>query len=152
MKIEVEILTPLDYRDMGDGKQVMILRPFLVKLTQHYKDGTIEVRIIEVPAGFISDFASIPRFIQGLFPRFGKYNAAAIVHDWLFIHGKIEGRPIEQKLADRIFLAIMRKTKCGWRKTPMYIAVRMFGRHLWNKNRRNESDIPVESPKNKGKI
>ena len=136
MRLEVEILTPfLDYRDMMDGKQVMMRSPFLVKVIQEYEDGTIEVRTIEVPVGFISDFASIPRFIQGLFPRFGKYNAAAIVHDWLFIHGKIEGRPIEQKLADRIFLAIMRKTKCGWRKTPMYIAVRMFGKSLWDRNR-----------------
>ena len=55
IKTDVEILTPLDYRDMHDGRQVMLLKPFRVKLVEHYRDGTIEIRTIEVPAEFVSD-------------------------------------------------------------------------------------------------
>ena len=138
-KIEVEKLTPLDTRDMGDGKNVMVLNPFRVKVAEHYTDGMIEVRVIEVPKGFISDYASVPRMFQWIVPRFGKYNAAAVVHDWLFEHGKIEGSKIGRSLTDRIFLAIMKKSKCRrWRRKLMYRMVRMFGYSLWKKNRKNE--------------
>lgn len=138
VKIEVEILTPLKYQDMLNGREVKLTKPFKVKLIEHYSDGTIEVRIIKVPVDFISDLASVPRPIQWLVPRFGKYNAAAVVHDWLFIHGKIEGEPITRRLADQIFLAIMKESGCGWRKRPMFAAVRMFGYQLWKNNRKNE--------------
>ena len=37
----------------------------------------------EVPAGYLTDFASVPRFVWWLVPTSGDYNAAAIVHDWL---------------------------------------------------------------------
>ncbi|MFA5430099.1 MAG: DUF1353 domain-containing protein [Candidatus Omnitrophota bacterium] len=141
VKTEVEILTPLDYRDMGNGLEVKLIAPFLVRLIEHYHDGTIEIRLIEVPAEFISDLASVPRLAQGLIPRFGKWNAGAVVHDWLYVHGKIEGRAITQARADRIFLAIMRATKVGWRKTPMFIAVRMGGKSMWDANRKRDSLI-----------
>ena len=137
-KIEVEILTPLDCRLMKNGKEVMLLKPFRVKLIERYDDGTIEVRTIRVPVGFISDLASVPRLFQGIIPRFGKYNMGTVVHDWLFIDGKIEGRPVTRKTADRIFLAVMEASGCGWRKRPMYFAVRMFGYSLWEKNRKND--------------
>ena len=140
-KIKTEILTPLEYRDLLNGKDVEIISPFLVKVVLDYSTPAeiiIEVLTIEVPKKFISDLASVPRFLQGLIPRFGKYNAAAVAHDWLFIHGKITGRVISRALTDRIFLAIMRETKCGWRKKLMYTAVRMFGKCLWDKNRKND--------------
>lgn len=38
-----------------------------------------------VPAGFVTDFASVPRVAVWLVPRFGRYTKAAIVHDWMCI-------------------------------------------------------------------
>ncbi|WP_347060175.1 DUF1353 domain-containing protein [Blastococcus sp. HT6-30] len=35
-----------------------------------------------VPAGFVTDFATVPRVGVWPVPRFGRYTAAAILHDW----------------------------------------------------------------------
>ncbi|MGY1913930.1 DUF1353 domain-containing protein [Blastococcus sp. SYSU DS0973] len=35
-----------------------------------------------VPAGYVTDFATVPRVVVWLVPRFGRYTAAAILHDW----------------------------------------------------------------------
>jgi hypothetical protein len=40
-----------------------------------------------VPAGFRTDFASVPRVVTWLVPRFGAYTLAAILHDWLCSEG-----------------------------------------------------------------
>ncbi len=39
--------------------------------------------MIEVPAGFVTDGASIPPPLRGLLPPWGRYSRAAIVHDYL---------------------------------------------------------------------
>lgn len=39
--------------------------------------------MIVVPAGFETDFASVPRSLQWLAPSTGKYTLAAILHDYL---------------------------------------------------------------------
>jgi len=38
-----------------------------------------------VPAGFVTDFASVPPAISWLIPSYGKYTLAAVVHDWLCV-------------------------------------------------------------------
>lgn len=38
---------------------------------------------IIVPAGFSTDFASVPRFLSALVPISGTWDRAAVVHDWL---------------------------------------------------------------------
>ncbi|AXD71824.1 DUF1353 domain-containing protein [Salmonella enterica] len=80
--------------------------------------------VIEVPAGFITDLATIPRIFWILLPPDGKYAKAAIIHDYLYdnaLRTKWE--------ADRIFLDGM--TVLGvpcWKRTIMYWAVRLFER------------------------
>lgn len=46
---------------------------------------TGEHDLILVPQGFVTDFASVPQFIQWLIPSYGKYTLAAIVHDYLCV-------------------------------------------------------------------
>lgn len=38
-----------------------------------------------VPAGFETDFATVPRVIQWLIPTYGKYTLAAILHDYFCV-------------------------------------------------------------------
>lgn len=40
--------------------------------------------IISVPAGFVTDLATIPRIFWTLLPPDGKYAKAAIIHDYLY--------------------------------------------------------------------
>lgn len=59
---------------------------------------------ITVHAGFITDFASIPcwRFLFWWLPMWAKYNKAAVLHDWLYRHGKLS-----RKMADYVFYEAM---------------------------------------------
>ncbi|EJD8884043.1 DUF1353 domain-containing protein [Salmonella enterica] len=80
--------------------------------------------IISVPAGFITDLASVPRIFWTLLPPDGKYAKAAIIHDWMY-----DNALRTKKEADLIFLDGM--TVLGvpkWKRTVMYWAVRIFGR------------------------
>ncbi|EOG2822191.1 DUF1353 domain-containing protein, partial [Salmonella enterica] len=79
--------------------------------------------IISVPAGFITDLATIPRIFWTILPPDGKYAKAAIIHDYLY-----DNALRTKKEADLIFLDGM--TVLGvpkWKRTVMYWAVRVFG-------------------------
>lgn len=85
--------------------------------------------IISVPAGFITDLASVPRVFWTLLPPDGKYAKAAIIHDYLY-----DNALRTKKEADLIFLDGM--TVLGvprWKRTVMYWAVRLFGRGMYGK-------------------
>ena len=61
-----------------------------------------------VPAGFCTDFASVPRVVVWLFPRFGRYTLAAVLHDWLTDVGIAAGA-ISARDADGVFRRVMRE-------------------------------------------
>jgi len=61
-----------------------------------------------VPAGFVTDFASVPRVAVWLIPRFGRYTPAAILHDWLCGPGILSGL-IDPVDVDGIFRRVMRE-------------------------------------------
>ncbi|EEF5015739.1 DUF1353 domain-containing protein [Salmonella enterica] len=85
--------------------------------------------VIEVPAGFVTDLATIPRIFWSLMPPDGKYAKAAIIHDYLY-----DNALRTKKEADRIFLDGM--TVLGvprWKRIIMYYAVRLFGQGMYGK-------------------
>ncbi len=80
--------------------------------------------MIEVPLGFVTDFASIPSFFQGLIQPFGRHAPAAVLHDYLYAIGQKKARA----LADRLFLNAMREAGVpAIRRSVMYRMVRLFG-------------------------
>jgi hypothetical protein len=98
-----------------------------------------------VPKGFKTDFASIPRVFQSLIPSHGRFDAAAIVHDYLYRHKpKVIGysgwgdyKRITRKEADGVFRRIMKELGVGRiRRNLMYRAVRMGGWAPWGKSRK----------------
>ena len=62
-----------------------------------------------VPAGFRTDFATVPRVVTWLVPRFGSYTLAAILHDWLITDGLRAGA-VTSRQADGIFRRVMRES------------------------------------------
>lgn len=76
-----------------------------------------------VPAGFETDFASIPRIFWNILPPIGSYAQAAVVHDYLY-----QTRKISRKEADLTFLLLMKSDGVNFLiRTIMYWAVRLFG-------------------------
>src|SRR5947207_14425957 len=78
---------------------------------------------ISVPAGFVTDFASIPRPLWSILPKWEKYGPAAVVHDFLYWD---QGR--SRKQADRYILEAMKDGRVSFaRRWSIYGAVRAFG-------------------------
>lgn len=80
--------------------------------------------LFEVPAGFVTDFASVPGLFTWLIPRYGRFTKAAILHDYLCDEAKA-GRFIRAQ-ADGIFRRVMRELGIGFlRRWIMWAAVRL---------------------------
>lgn len=61
-----------------------------------------------VPAGFGTDFASVPRLLTWLVPRMGAWTRAAILHDWFCTVGIVAG-VISARDADGVFRRVLRE-------------------------------------------
>jgi hypothetical protein len=117
--------TPLIVSPLDDGHRWELKELF------EYHVGTKEsTEVIRIPAGFITDFASVPRFLWGIIPPWDKYGKAAVVHD--FCYG-LELYP--RKRCDEIFLEGMTVLNVPlWKRQTMYYAVRIFGQAVWDKH------------------
>lgn len=82
---------------------------------------------IAIPAGFITDLASIPRVFHSLIPVNGKHRLAAVVHDYLYV---IQDR--QRIKADALFLEAMEVAGVRFtQRWTMYLAVRAGGWLPW---------------------
>jgi len=82
-------------------------------------------RIIYVPEGFVTDFASVPSFLLWLFPKRGADELAFVVHDYLYVVG---GSESDRKFADKEMYCIQKNFGAGFlRRSCMFLAVRLFG-------------------------
>jgi hypothetical protein len=79
-----------------------------------------------VPAGFTTDFASVPQSLTWLVPRYGRYTKAAIVHDYLWQRAR-EGS-FGWADADGVLRRAMRELDVPFlRRWLMWGAVRLAG-------------------------
>lgn len=87
------------------------------------KDG----QVIYIPAGFITDFASIPWFFRRMFqPATGRHRRAALVHDYLF---RTASEPFTFSECNTIFNNIMiTDGTVEWKRKLIYNGVRFGGR------------------------
>lgn len=108
-----------------------------IKLIQEFTvyvwvDEGINLRV-DVPAGFESDGASIPRLLWPVIgPPMGESHLVpAIVHDYLCTQAKTYPQRV---IGDAIFFWLLRKHEVPyWKRSLMYVAVRLFGRFMWSR-------------------
>jgi hypothetical protein len=100
-----------------DGRGlVLLLAPFSYHVGSYPSDD-----VIVVPAGFVTDFASVPWFGRWLFSPFDRGAKAAVVHDWL-----IEQAIRSRRDADVIFREALGVLGVApWRAWIMWAAVRL---------------------------
>lgn len=112
----------LSLRPLQDGKWWVLLEPVTWEngFTAH------------VPLGFTTDFASTPRLLWWLLPPYGRYAAAAVVHDRDYHVGAIS-----RAHADERFLRCLASlgVLIGVRYA-MWASVRAFGARAWLANAR----------------
>lgn len=83
--------------------------------------------LIVIPYGFITDFASVPRFLWSWFPPWE--DKASVLHDYLY--KKASG--FSKLMADTIYLEAMRiQEDPSWKCWAKYYAVRLFGKSSYN--------------------
>jgi len=114
--------TPLIVSPLPDGRKWRLVRPFSYHIGSKYSRD-----IIWVPAGFVTDFASVPWVLWTFLPYWGKYGKAAVLHDYLY-----QTYSRTRKEADDIFYEAMLVggTK-PWKAKIMHWGVRLFGWLAW---------------------
>lgn len=79
--------------------------------------------------GTVSNGASVPRLLWGIYSPYGTYTYPAVVHDFLY-----ENNMYSRKFADRQFLMDMGRCNTNkFTKWLFYCVVRIFGGLNWNK-------------------
>lgn len=119
---------PLQVELQPDRKTWRLLAPFSYLDPDHGR--------IDVPAGAVTDFASVPRWPL-TFAMLGQYgHAAAVMHDHLYSAGHLT-----RGEADRVFLNALRSSGIArWRVRLMWIGVRLGGHWRYKRGPKERSD------------
>lgn len=116
-----QFLSSLDTRLLDEQKGLYSLLNPLV-----YCSAILE-RTLVVPAGFVTDFASVPRLPVVYLAAGGKGERAAVVHDWLYSTESVERATADAVLREALL-------SCGYSPalaSTFYAAVRTFGASHW---------------------
>ncbi|MDR5729694.1 MAG: DUF1353 domain-containing protein [Terriglobia bacterium] len=100
---------------------------------------------ITVPAGFITDMASIPRAFRNL-PLTdvnGVSRKPACVHDWIYAGERWMGKAIADDTLEEALLS-EGMSKAG--AACYYYAVKWFGQHAWNSDGRKLEGSDFKTP------
>lgn len=90
--------------------------------------------IFAIPAGYVTDFASVPRAMWSIFPPHGRMTTASIVHDYMYDRKMYEDTMTDPRLfADRLFVTnCIRDGVPVWQTWVIYSIIRLFGRSWWD--------------------
>ena len=110
-------------RESSRGRRMIELDEPLV-----YRLITKSFRVVcRVPKGFKSDLATIPRFLWPILPPDGDYQAAAIIHDFLYVQEEIP-----YWLCDVMFRHVMQISGVRlWKQMLLFWGVRLGRFRRW---------------------
>lgn len=135
--IPAKFLTTLQVRRASDGEAGAweLTAPLLYS-------GNVLPHVVIVPAGFRTDFASVPR-VPFAYLLFGNVaDEAAVLHDYAYTS---EMTGITRKQADALFLEACKAMGTpSWKSRPMWLAVRLFGGRFWGS--RSPLPLPKDAP------
>jgi hypothetical protein len=124
----IEYKTELDVRfhvNTDKGRRWTLIKPFLFSV-----NGTE----FEVPAGFWTDFASIPRPLWNLLSPYD-IGQGPVPHDYFYFTGCRD-----KDFADQTLRACMEHDGIApWKRTAVYNAVQWFGGSIWDTYRKQGS-------------
>lgn len=125
-------------------------RKFKLLETFKYVDPDLDIEVT-VPAGFVTDFNSVPRLFWAYFAPLD-CPEAGLVHDWLYDHPSAYRRmftpspptsPLSKAECDNIHRRILHLKGFRWSKRQLLWGIlRTAGIHAWRKHR--AQDVVVE--------
>lgn len=119
-------ITKLTVELQGDGRWVL-RRPLAYR--------SFLLGLVTVPAGFDTDFASVPRVPVVFWLTGDTAKEAAVVHDWLYRTQKVTRKMADQVLAEAATCGIPPEPR--WRRWLLYAGVRLCGWVAWRRNRKS---------------
>lgn len=120
--------TKLEFEDDGGF-------PFVLLAALRYDSDELR-RTVIVPPGFRTDLASIPRVLWNILPPVGKYDAAAVVHDYLYQTGGVS-----RAQADAVLREAMAVCGVGaFTRFTIYAGVRVGGLAIWRRYRARDAE------------
>lgn len=84
--------------------------------------------LLTVPAGFVTDFASVPRLPLVFFLLGGIAHRAAVLHDWLYTNHLFSRAQSDAVLR----AAAIASGVPAWKAWALWAGVRIGGWHAWN--------------------
>jgi hypothetical protein len=141
----IQLENPAVLSPFGDGTQWIVLQDmdFSIKLQNK------KTAIIRVPRGFVTDLASTPKAVWSIYPPFGKYLVASILHDYLYWR-----QSCSREQADKILYQAMRDSGVDQStQTRFFDILNSFGGQAWNANKAEQAKylirvIPEENLEN----
>lgn len=87
---------------------------------------------ITIPEGFSTDFASVPKFLWGIFPPIGDHNLADVIHDYLYTTNLVSRHHADAEFYYWLgqLRPLGRSRLDNWLR---YTAVRVFGRGAYRR-------------------
>jgi hypothetical protein len=114
----------VDSRDFLNGTEFLLTEPYVWRIGNSRHS-------IAVPAGFVTDFASIPAPLRTVFERHGRYSRAAVIHDYLYWT-----QSCTRKQADNLFWIAMKELNVpAVTRGLVYTGVDVGGGSAWQANR-----------------
>lgn len=127
MSTHGKFLTELVLVDVGNGKHYILHHPLRYR--------TRGQAVIEVPIGFVTDLASIPRGLWNFFPKTGGYSWAAVLHDYLYRNDSVP--LVHQRTADELMKQAMEDSPHPPRwltRQIIYLGLRVGGEHAFHQH------------------
>jgi hypothetical protein len=143
-------LTKLDAEQIqegvGEGNALWRLKSDLV-----YHSNSQDVTIT-APAGFVTDFASVPRLPLAFVLLGDLGNQAATIHDYLYSKRPDGTHLLPREQADDILKEALYDTGVSrWRREAIYLGVREFGQKYYDAERADDgSGTRIDSQRPEG--
>jgi hypothetical protein len=136
-KLVLVLLDDRDHPSIRGGRSL-----WGVEQPLSYLAGAGADQLISVPAGFVTDLASIPRLVWSFFPPDGPWAKAAVIHDYLYATkgtgnwkghlGVVRAAPYTRAEADGILREAMADRQVGgFERAVIWTAVRLGGGAGW---------------------
>lgn len=122
-------------RIYGESLYQDLEKPWRWQLTQAVTIFLSNGYELTIPAGYITDFATVPRLLRGVVATQGNHTLAALIHDWLYdtkYDGDLGNWKRDRKFADMEMLMWMEHCDSSKiKRYTIYTAVRVGGRKWW---------------------
>lgn len=124
MKIHTKLKNAVIVKLMNNGNTWELQQELKAVILNHY---------IKVPKLFVTDFASVPKYLKPLIPSKFIYNQVVVVHDYLYSTHEVDRETADQILREGLQYIDNYSMRSKIWSNIFYYAVRAFGQSHWDK-------------------